>query len=608
MNKSLLVIILLMLMLAFSAHGQFKQKDTAPQITAADILGNPNYPAFSYGGYREKTRDSVPSVDELKEDMKILSAMGVKIIRTYNAQKYAHTDNLLKAIRQLKDQDQNFEMYVMLGAWIDCKDAWTDTPNHAEGDLEGNAAEIEAAISLTNTYADIVKVIAVGNEAMVHWAVTYFVAPKVILKWVNHLQELKASGDIPAGVWITSSDNFASWGGGDKSYHIEDLTALIKAVDYVSMHTYPFHDSYHNPEFWGSHAEEEGLSEAEKADAAMLRAKNYAVSQYQSTKDYIQSLGIDKPIHIGETGWASKDSSHFGAAGSLAADEYKQKLFYQHMRDWTNQSGMSLFFFEVFDEQWKDQGSVLGSENHFGLINLKGEAKYALWDMVDAGTFKGLTRNGMAIGKTYAGSEKALLADILPVPSKSQIPIREITTVNKNRRPGEVIAESNYVIVSDTLVPDNMNDATYPSEKIKLVSWKGGCEVVLTNDTVIKVKTGSGEWWGCALELDGGVGEDLSAFKSGYVHFKLKGNPESVFELGFHTGSFARDTQVKNYVRFAPGNKYSIQDGWSNYSIPFSELDKGANMKDLSGLLYFRGDIDLGGTHLYLKDIYYSKQ
>jgi len=215
MKKFLLLVILVML--TFSAYGQSEAQDPVPQITAADILGNPNYPAFSYGGYREKTRDNVPGVDELKEDMKILSAMGIKIIRTYNTQKYAHTENLLMAIRQLKDEDQRFEMYVMLGVWIDCKDAWTGTPNHAEGDVEGNTAEIEAAISLSNAYPDIVKVIAVGNEAMVHWAVTYFVVPKVILKWVNHLQELKASGGIPAGVWITSSDNFASWGGADKS-------------------------------------------------------------------------------------------------------------------------------------------------------------------------------------------------------------------------------------------------------------------------------------------------------------------------------------------------------------------------------------------------------
>ena len=63
--------------------------------------------------------------------------------------------------------------------------------------------------------------------------------------------------------------------------------------------------------------------------------------------------------------------------------------------------------FEAFDEQWKDSSNPLGSENHFGLINLEAQAKYALWKMVDQGFFKGLTRDGKPITKTYNGNEKA---------------------------------------------------------------------------------------------------------------------------------------------------------------------------------------------------------
>jgi hypothetical protein len=54
----------------------------------------------------------------------------------------------------------------------------------------------------------------------------------------------------------------------------------------------------------------------------------------------------------------------------------------------------------------------LGSENHFGLITLESQAKYALWDMVDNGTFKGLTRDGKPITKTYSGNEKDLWMDV----------------------------------------------------------------------------------------------------------------------------------------------------------------------------------------------------
>lgn len=397
---------------------QGNENKTKPEITVKEILGNPDYLAFSYGGFRHNTRDRVPSVEDLKEDMKILSAMGVKLLRTYNTQQYPHTSNLLEAIKQLKETDKNFEMYVMLGAWIDCEGAWTDNVNHDAEDLENNTAEIEAAVELANAYPDIVKIIAVGNEAMVHWAASYFVYPDVILKWVNYLNELRNQGEIPSGVWITSSDNFASWGGGSDDYHTEDLTALIKAVDYISMHTYPFHDSHYNPAYWRVPEEEKDLSELEQIDAAMLRAKNYAISQYQEVVDYVKELGIEKPIHIGETGWASMSNSLYGPDGSRAADEYKAKLYYDHMREWTNSAGISCFYFEAFDEQWKDQANPLGSENHFGLINLKGEAKFALWDMVDKGVFKGLTRGGVSITKTYGGDVEQLMEHVLPPPPK----------------------------------------------------------------------------------------------------------------------------------------------------------------------------------------------
>ena len=323
------------------------------KLSAEDILGNPDYPAISFGAYREKSLDIEPTVEELKDDMKLLSAMGIKVIRNYKVH-LPEATNILKAITELKKEDPGFEMYVMLGAWIDCKNAWTDKAPDHNIESEANKPQIEKAVSLANEYPDIVKVIAVGNEAMVKWAASYFVQPSVILKWVNHLQNLKKEGKLSKDLWITSSDNFASWGGGDALYHTEDLNKLIKSVDFISMHTYPMHDTHYNPAFWGIPADEMKLSNLEKIDAAMLRAKNYAISQYEGVKNYMESLGINKPIHIGETGWASNSNGLYGPKGSKACDEYKEALYYKHMRDWTNKAGMSCFYFEAFNEQWKD--------------------------------------------------------------------------------------------------------------------------------------------------------------------------------------------------------------------------------------------------------------
>ncbi len=384
-------------------------------VTAKDILGNPAYLAISYGGYRKNSRDIQPSVEQLKEDMKILAAMNIKVLRTYNT-KLAEAANLLKAIHELKQSNPNFEMYVMLGAWIDCRKAWTNHPDHDHEDEEANAAEIQRAVDMANQYPDIVKIIAVGNEAMVKWAASYFVQPWVVLKYVDQLQALKKAGQLPKDLWVTSSDNFASWGGGDAEYHVEDLTKLFKAVDYVSMHTYPMHDTHYNPAFWGNFEGEKMLPDTAKIAAAMTRARNYAIAQYQSVATYMKGLGIEKPIHIGETGWASASNEHYGAGGSKATDEYKEGLFYSMMREWTNREGVSCFFFEAFDEIWKDAANPGGSENHFGLFTLDGKAKYAIWDLVDKGVFQGLSRDGHPILKTYNGNKAALLEEVMLPP------------------------------------------------------------------------------------------------------------------------------------------------------------------------------------------------
>jgi exo-beta-1,3-glucanase (GH17 family) len=381
------------------------------EISAENILGNAKYQAVCYGGYRTNSRDVQPSISELKEDMKLLVAMNIKLIRTYNVH-FAEASNLVKAISELKKEDKNFEMYVMLGAWIDCKNAWTDLPPNHNEESSRNAVEINEAVKLANQYPDIIKIISVGNEAMVKWATNYYVQPSVILKWVNHLQNLKKQGSLSKKLWITSSDNFASWGGGDSEYKVEDLNQLIQAVDFISLHTYPMHDTHYNPKFWGITEKEQHLSEKEKINAAMLRARDYAINQYNSVATYVKSLGINKPIHIGETGWASVCNGFYGNTGSKATDEYKAALYYNLMREWTNKAGITCFYFEAFDENWKDVSNPLGSENHFGLINLQSQAKYVFWDKVNEGKFEGLTRNGKPITKTYEGIEKSLWMDV----------------------------------------------------------------------------------------------------------------------------------------------------------------------------------------------------
>jgi exo-beta-1,3-glucanase (GH17 family) len=396
--------------------------DLSMNKSAKEFIGNPDYPAISYGGYREKSREQQPTINEIKEDLLIMHAQGFRVFRTYDLH-HPFAENTLKAIREIKQADSDFEMYVMLGAWIQCKDAFTENPIHEEEDLEGNKFEITEAVRLAQEYPDIVKIIAVGNEAMVHWAWSYHVPPKFVLKWVKHLQGLKASGELSNDLWITSSDNFASWGGGSDDYHNDDLDELIRSVDFVSMHTYAFHDTHYNPSFWNLDAIPENTDKQDTIKQAIKRAVDYELNQFDSVKKYVHEIDPLKEIHIGETGWSSVASDLYGFGGTEAADEYKLGLYYQMISDICYSMSLTCFYFSAFDEPWKDSTNENGSENHFGLFTVEGKAKYPLWEQVDNGVFNNLTRGGNPIEKTYNGNFEALLKDsnIPPITIKEEL-------------------------------------------------------------------------------------------------------------------------------------------------------------------------------------------
>ena len=149
--KSYHILVILLSILISCSTNQTK-KDKLQHMnktkTASQILGNAEFQAISYGGYRESSRETQPTNKQLKDDMKILSAMGIKVLRTYNTH-YRQAANLLLAISEMRAEDPNFEMFVMLGAWIDCENAWTEiAPNHDAENEEGNAAEIQRAVDL----------------------------------------------------------------------------------------------------------------------------------------------------------------------------------------------------------------------------------------------------------------------------------------------------------------------------------------------------------------------------------------------------------------------------------------------------------------------------
>ncbi|MGN5223285.1 hypothetical protein [Aeromonas veronii] len=553
--------------------------ELAPQPTPANypkarngeaLLGNPDYQAISYGAWRTTERESgdkVPTVAEQIEDMKILSAMGIKVIRTYNTQGFigtdgkSNTENLLAAIAQLQQEDPDFEMYVMLGVWIDALNSWTDKAPNPTIDSPKNADEMAKAKALAAQYPEIIKVIAVGNEAMVAWA-PYHVIPKIILNHVNDLQQWKKQNDATQDIWITTSDNHAVWSGDDangNNGNQADLKALIKAVDYISLHTYAFHDTYHHPEFkeaWKVPVSEQGLDKPAQIDKAMERAYQQTMQQIKAAQVYVNGIDNTKPIHIGETGWSSLSTEGLGDAGTRAADEYKQKLFHDDMRKMTDEFGASLFFFQAFDEPWKgDQSNPSHSEKHFGLIDINCAVKHVAWDKVDILNNLGLTRDCPTSGFTqsYSGDITALMDKVLTPPNAPE----EAPPVDGEFK----VLGTNVYTGAQVYGWDNPPNA-----------WAG----VNTDTGVLTVatdpKTASVWGWGAGI---GNTEKPQNLSASSKITFEIRGinNGESQlatfgFYLGFQT---AAGGESNHWVRFNQG-QYQLTEQWQKYTIDLSEF------------------------------------
>ena len=108
----------------------------------------------------------------------------------------------------------------------------------------------------------------------------------------------------------------------------------------------------------------------------------------------------------------------------MACDEYKSGLYYRGIRDWTNDSSITCFYFEAFDEPWKQAANPFDAENHFGLITVDGQIKYALWDAFDVLSSDSIKREDFPCVRPMAEIRLAYL-------NKFEYPIPEYHQANK---------------------------------------------------------------------------------------------------------------------------------------------------------------------------------
>ena len=281
--------------------------------------------AICYSGYRrgQCPKGEAPSYEQIKEDLLLLSRESFRYLRMYDPN--LHARRVLQAIREL-----HLDMKCIIGIDSDPEVNNPQCPfevqRYSEQELEAhkerNDRELQELIRLARDFPDEILALSVGNENTPPWG-AHMVSQERLLQKVALLKE---SLTVP----VTFCEGVMEW---------PALPRLAQAVDFISVHSYPYH--YGTP-----------LSQA--------------VAQNREHYQSICRLYPDRQVIFTELGWSSCASSEPYLARAGLAEE---KQYIESVQDWLEKDRITGFLFEAFDEPWKGR-SPEDSECNFGLYTV----------------------------------------------------------------------------------------------------------------------------------------------------------------------------------------------------------------------------------------------
>jgi exo-beta-1,3-glucanase (GH17 family) len=199
-----------------------------------------------------------------------------------------------------------------------------------------NKAKMQKLIALANQYPTIVFCLSVGNEACVDWTDHYVPVSHVI----DYVNMVKKGAKQP----VTFCENYVPW--------LYKMEALVEAVDFISIHTYPVWEYKHIHE-----------------SLDYTKENYYAVAHKYP----------NKPVVITEAGW-STNSNGRGINPEMVNEE-NQKIYYEDLVEWTTKENILTFVFEAFDEDWKGSPEPLEPEKHWGLFKIDRTPKLVMKEL-----------------------------------------------------------------------------------------------------------------------------------------------------------------------------------------------------------------------------------
>ncbi|WP_082070135.1 glycosyl hydrolase family 17 protein [Bradyrhizobium sp. LTSP885] len=275
---------------------------TPINLVRAPIDPNAKLQCIAYAPFRAHQTSESPATqvsrEQIAEDLAQLAKI-TDCIRTYA------TDLGLDQIPELAAK---VGLKVIQGIWLG-------------GDPQKNAIQISTGIRLAQQYPGTIIALGVGNEVMLHRAMTASDLAAII-------RSVKAQVTVP----VTYSDVWEFW---LRYRELQDV------VDFITIHIHPYWENDPVPaKFAAAHV-----------DAIRMR---------------MASTFPGKEVLIGETGWPSEGRMRRSALPS----RINQARVISEILDRAQRENFRVILFEAYDESWKQEleGTVGGSWGLFDSV------------------------------------------------------------------------------------------------------------------------------------------------------------------------------------------------------------------------------------------------